>query len=150
MIHDDLGRHLAAAGAIDRAAVPLGMYLAWCTNLQLISDELAGEHGRLVLRVRYREITGAELLVGACAGELADRHLNDEGRRFTAFYLPRYLDDFRTTFGTDPYAVPDDWVHYDLIAPLLTRELMAFRKNHSAGGSKVIGRTDQRWWRRGR
>jgi len=153
MIHDDLARHLPAARSFDRAAVPLGMYVGWCANLQLLSASLERAAGGLVMRVRYREITGAELLVGGCGGVLSDEHLNDEGRSFTAAYLPRYLDAFRATFGGDPYDVKDAWAHYDLIAPVLTRELMAFRGRGAAGGTrgaKVLGSGDRRWWQRKR
>lgn len=151
MIYDDIGRHLEAAGSFDRAAVPLGMYVAWCANLQLLSREFADAHAALVMRVRFREITGAELLVAGGAGVLEDRQLNEEGRRFTAAWLPGYLDDFRSVFGGSPYDVKDDWDHYDRIAPLLTRRLMDARQGAAAGKPAAVpGTTDQRWWRRGR
>jgi len=151
MIYDDIGRHLEAAGSFDRAAVPLGMYVAWCTNLQLLSREFADAQATLVMRVRFREITGAELLVAGCAGVLEDWQLNDEGQRFTSAWLPRYLDDFRSVFGGSPYDVKDDWDHYDRIAPLLTRRLMDARQGASASTpASVLGSKDQRWWRRGR
>jgi hypothetical protein len=150
MIHDDIGRHLAAARTFDRAAVPLGMYVAWCANLQLLAPEFVDAHAALVMRVRFREITGADLLIGGCAGTLEDRHLNEEGRRFTAAYLPRYMDDFRAIFGDAPYDVQDDWDGYDRIAPVLTRALMNARQREEAAPAAVLGSTDRRWWRRGR
>ena len=52
-----------------------------------------------MLRVRYREVTGSELLIAGGAGRLDDTHLNEEGQRFTAAFYPAYLDDFRATFG---------------------------------------------------
>lgn len=146
---DDLSRHLPAAGSIDRAAVPLGMYLAWCANHQLLSGELQGQAAALVLRVRFREITGSELLVAGCGGSLAAEHLSVEGRAFSETYYHRYLDDFRETFGADPYGVEDDWEHYDRIAPLLTRRLMSFRSVSDDG--KAAGAAEQRggrkWWK---
>jgi hypothetical protein len=150
MIYDDIGRHLDAARTFDRAAVPLGMYLAWCANLQLLSREFADTHAALVMRVRFREITGAELLVAGAAGRLDAAHLNEEGQRFTAAYLPQYLDDFRATFGVEPYDVKDDWDHYDRIAKLLTRKLMTTRQADAGQSSRILGTTDQRWWRRKR
>jgi len=150
MTYDDLGRHLEAARTFDRAAVPLGMYVGWCANLQLLSRAFTDTHASLVVRVRFREITGAELLVAGCAGSLDDEHLNDEGRRFTASYYPGYLEDFRATFGADPYAVKDDWDNYDRIAPLLTRKLMTFRQHDVAETAAVLGTTDRRWWQRKR
>ena len=148
MIHDDVSRHLGEARTYDRAAVPLGIYVAWCANLQLLAPALAEQAAELVLRVRFREITGAELLIVGCAGVLADEHLNDEGQRFTAAYLPNYHDDFLAVFGDDPYAVKDDWANYDRIAPLLTRRLMALRHGADASDNAVVARPDRSWWRR--
>ena len=94
MIYDDLDRHLPVAGAIERAAVPLGMYLAWCVNLQLTGRTLEDEAGSMLLRLRYREKTGSELLLAVCGGVL------------------------------DAVDVEDDWDHYDRLAPLLTRRYL--------------------------
>jgi hypothetical protein len=142
VVYDDLDRHLREAGSIERAAVPMGMYLAWCANLQLVSRGLMDEAEQLLLRVRYREVTGSELLVGGCAGRLESRWLNDDGCRFTDEYYGYYLDDFASVFGADIYAVKDDWAHYDRIASVLTKRYMYGRR----GGRR---RNSERrvWWR---
>lgn len=139
MLYDHVDRHLAEAGSIERAAVPLGMYLAWCANLQLVSHQLVDEAERLLLRVRYREVTGSELLISGCAGALDGIWLNDEGRRFTDGYYGRYLEDFAVVFGEDVYSVKDDWGNYDRIAVLLTRRYMENRRPESS--------KRRRWWR---
>jgi hypothetical protein len=126
-IYDDIGLHLAEARSFDRAAVPLGMYLAWCANHQLLSTAFRERAAGLVMRVQFRDITGSELLVAGCGGVLAAEHLSSEGRAFTEHYYPGYLREFCMVFGPDPYAVRDDWDHYDRIAPKLTRALMSFR-----------------------
>ena len=134
---------MVEAGSIDRAATPLGMYVAWGANLQLVSRQLQDRAERLILRVRYREATGAELLVGGCGGTLDVHCLNEEGQRFTEAYYPRYMDDFRTVFGDAVYDVKDDWAHYDEIARLLTKRYMHHRGVRSAkGGSKGSS-----WWK---
>lgn len=117
----------------------MGMYLAWCVNLQLTGSALEEEAGALVLRVRYREKTGSELLLAACGGVLDGRWLNDAGRRFTDSYYAEYLEDFRSVFGPDPYGVKDDWDHYDRLAPLLTRRYF--------GEHRTMGRRGRRWWK---
>lgn len=147
MIHDDLARHFALAGSFERAAVPLGMYVAWCANLQLLGGELTASP--LLLRVRYREITGAELVVAGCGGELRDAHLNAEGRAFTGDYFEDFYPEFAACFAVAPddiYRVPDDWEHYDRLAPRLTARLMAFR----ADGGVASAEAGQRggWWNR--
>ena len=138
MVYDDLDRHLAEAGSIERAAVPMGMYLAWCANLQLVSRRLIEEAEQLLLRVRYREITGSELLVAGCGGELHSRWLSEDGQRFTDAYYPQYLADFASVFGGDVYDVKDDWAHYDEIAAVLTKRYMV-----DAGKSRRGGK----WWK---
>ena len=124
MTYDDIDAHYALAGSIERAATPLGMYLAWCVNLALVSDELRTAAGRELLRVQIREITGAELLIKVCHGRLEARHLNAAGQDFTARSYREYLAAYATTFGVAVdaiYTVEDTWDHYDRIAPWLTR-----------------------------
>jgi len=137
MSYDTVQRHLPAAGSIDRAAVPLGLYLAWCANLKLLSDEFEAANEFLLLRLRYREITGSELLTVGCGGELAPDVLSAAGRAFTEGYLDGYLDDFRSVFGEDIYDVEDSWTEYDRLAPVLTRRLLAPATRR--GG-------ERRWW----
>ncbi len=136
MIYDDLDNHIAVAGSIEKAAVPMGMYLAWCVNLQLVGKRLHVENERALLRVRYREMRGSDLLVSACGGTLRSTDLNDAGRAFTDRYYASYLDEFRAVFGSSPYEVEDDWPHYDKIAPVFTERYM--RRGRAKGRS---------WWK---
>lgn len=145
MIYDDLDRHLELAGSIERAAVPMGMYLAWCANLQLVSPQLAADAGQLLLRVRYREVTGSQLLVAGCAGELHSRWLSEDGRRFTDGYYPQYLADFAGVFGEDVYSVQDDWDHYDRIAAVLTKHYMG--SDRTDRGGRRGGSRGGKWWK---
>lgn len=144
MIYDSLDNHLAPAGSIDTAAVPLGFYVTWCANLGLLAADFAAQHEQLVLRARYREIKCAELLIAGCAGELSSDMLNPAGQKFTSRYYPQYLADFRSVFGDDVYAVEDSWENYDLIAAVLTRHYMGKRRHaESAGRSEAA---EKRWW----
>lgn len=145
MIFDDVGNHLGEAGSYDRAAVPLGMYLAWCANHQLLSDAVSRHAADLIMRVRVREVTGSEFAVAGLGGRLDAASLNPEGLAFTQHYYPGYLADFRDEFGHDPYAVRDDWTNYDRIARRLTRALMGYRGVVPAGGAGRHGRR-RRWW----
>lgn len=141
MVVDDLDRHLPEAGGIERAAVPLGMYLAWCGSLHLVSAAFQEAHERALLRLRYRELTPAEFFTATTHGRIETADLNEEGRRFTGAYYERYHDDFRATFGEDVYSVPDDWAHYERIAAVLTGRLMEAR-----GENKPDNGARHRWW----
>jgi len=142
--YDSIDNHLADAGSIDRAALPLGMYVAWCANLGLLSQTFADQHHALVMRVRYREVKGSELLVAGCGGELGPEHLNPAGRAFTEDYYPRYLQDFRSTFSGDIYQLEDNWHHYDEIAAVITRAYMGPASGRE--GSAHTERGEKRWW----
>jgi hypothetical protein len=136
-IFDDVGRHLAEARSFDRAALPLGIYLAWCAGHGLLSADLNERAADLVLRVRFRDVSGAELAVAGCGGVLAGEHLNDEGQAFTARHYRDYLQAFRDLLGPDPYATQDEWAQYDRLAPWLTRRLMASRGHGAPAASRA-------------
>lgn len=142
---DDLDAHLAAAGSIERAAVPLGMYLAWCGNLHLLSAGFQQTHELALTRLRYRDLSPSEFLTTCTGGHLDAADLSDEGRAFTEAYYAGYPDDFRETFGGDPYSVRDDWTHYDRIATVLTRRFMTWKQD---GRRRRTDRPRRRWWRR--
>lgn len=132
-LFDDLDRHLAAAGSFDRAALPMGLYLAWCANHQLLSRDLSERCAALIVRVRMRDASGSELAVAGCHGRLDGSHLNAEGCAFSA----RRYADFRalleSRYGAELYAEGDDWARYDEIAPQLTRWLREARGDSGDG-----------------
>lgn len=146
VVYDDLDHHLAAAGSIERACVPMGMYLAWCANLHLVSEQLQHSCETLLLRLRYREVTGSELLIAGCGGRLTSDCLNAHGRQFTDRYYASFFDDFRAVFGEDVYGVEDDWAHYDRLSGVLTRHYMAGRSADSSFRGRN-GRRGARWWK---
>lgn len=144
---------MAEAGSLARAAVPLGMYLAWCANLQLISGRFQQDHEDALLRLRYRELSPAEFFTATTTGALEPAQLSPSGADFSRAYYHRYMDDFRATFPEGAYAVRDDWAHYDRIASVLTRHFMAWKDGGRSkklyprsNGERLSNRG--RWWRR--
>ena len=71
---DDIDRHMSEAGSIDRAAGPLGVYLAWCVNLSLVSDAFVAEHESELVRLKMRDMRPGEFLIRAAAGTLEEAH----------------------------------------------------------------------------
>ena len=110
----------AQADDFGQAAVPMGMLLAWCVNMQLISSQVLQEHEPLVLRLRYQEARGSELLA-ACGGDLQRGLFNASGQQFLDGFYPQYLALFAEVFAAQPYAVRENWDNYQTLAQALTR-----------------------------
>jgi hypothetical protein len=146
MILDDLNAHLPAAGSIERAAVPPGFFAAWCGQLQLFDVSFREAHERILVRLRYRDLSPAEFFASACAGVLDSAWLSPEPRAFAESYYPQYADDLEAVFGGDLYAVPDDWPHYERIASVLTRRFMAFREDAQPSRRRGRRAGERRWW----
>ncbi len=123
VIYDSIDEHLKLTGEFDKAAIPMGMYLAWALNLGLLRQELVREHQQLITRVRMQDAKGSELLM-ALGGNLDETLFSERGNRFAGNYYPRYMIDYALVFGRDPYLVEDTWSNYDKIAKLLTKELL--------------------------
>ena len=123
VIYDSIDEHLKLAGEFDKAAIPMGMYLAWALNLGLLRQELVMEHQQLMTRVRMQDAKGSELLM-ALGGNLDETMFSERGNRFAGNYYPRYMIDYALVFGRDPYLVEDTWSNYDKIAKWLTKELL--------------------------
>ena len=123
VIYDSIDEHLKLAGEFDKAAIPMGMYLAWALNLGLLRQELVREHQQLMTRVRMQDAKGSELLM-VLGGNLDETLFSERGNRFAGNYYPRYMIDYALVFGRDPYLVEDTWSNYDKIAKFLTKELL--------------------------
>ena len=121
--YDSIDNHLKLAREFDKAAVPMGMYLAWSLNLGLVRPEVLTQHEQLVMRIRMQDAKGSELLMSV-GGVLEEALFTARGRRFTEMYYSRYIQDYGSVFGQDPYLVEDTWDNYDTIARLLTKELL--------------------------
>ena len=140
MVYDALDNHLAEASDIAAAAVPMGMLLAWCASVHLLSAEFQQEHERTVLRVRMQEVPGSELLI-AGGGDLRQAMFNQTGQAFLARYYPRYLSDFENTFGKR-YGVADNTGNYAKIAKVLTQAYMGKRSTGDGFAARI-----KRWFK---
>lgn len=136
---DSLDAHMQSAGAPDRAALHMGVFLAWCANHDLLSHSCRRQHADLILKTRVRELNGSELLVRMAAGRLDTSLLSEAGRAFAERYYHDYLGDYVEVLGLDPahpYGDFDAWDAYDQVAPVLTRHL---RDSHAPPSlSKVV------------
>lgn len=141
--YDELDAHIAAAGDIARASVPMGMLLAWCTNMQLLAQSVVAEHEQLILRLRFHEVLGSELLI-ACGGDLRRDLFNANGQRFLDGFYARYPSVFRSVFGDDLYSVTDDLDNYQILAKALAAEFFA-KPDSEAGSGIELFKKVSRW-----
>ncbi|KMQ69292.1 hypothetical protein ACM39_04155 [Chryseobacterium sp. FH2] len=82
-----------------------GMFLNWCIQNDLISDELK-EDEEEIQKLMRREITGAEFIMDSMDGKFSEYDLNDLGNAFAQDY---YKDD--TDFGNRFSSFADDYVN---------------------------------------
>lgn len=123
----------------------MGMLLAWCTNLQLLSSDFVAAHERVVLRLRMQEITGSELLVQG-GGNLTAGMFSAQGNAFLQQYYPDYLTDYQEVFG-ELYGVADNWQNYARLAKVLTARYMSTRQTQTTGLTVKLARW-LKWLRR--
>jgi hypothetical protein len=122
-VYDDLDTHLARAPDFGQACVPMGMLLTWCANMNLLSARVLQEHEALIMRIRFEDALGSELLV-VCGGALRRDMFNDQGQAFLNSFYPDYLHVYTDTFGEDMYAVKENWPNYERLAQTLTRKYL--------------------------
>lgn len=109
----------------EQGYVHIGIFLAWLAHHDMLDPGWLSKSGtqRVVAAIREREGTPCALR-DVTDGRLASDMLTAEGQGFAgAYYAPEYgyPRDWRRAFRrlADGYAVPDDWLAYDRIEPLI-------------------------------
>jgi len=120
---DELDWHVAAATergqSAEHAFAHIGLYLAWAIRNDLHDPDAIPAN--LVAAVLSGEPVGPAVRA-AVHGRLQSDVLSAAGAEFTAWYYPRYLDDFATAFAdATPYSVVDGAASYARIAPTIER-----------------------------
>ncbi len=154
LIIDDIDLHMPLAGSIERAACPPGFFLAWCANLQMLSDDFSRRHADALVRLRMRDLTPGEFLITCGDGRFGTEELNARGRAFAdSYYQVQYLNDFAATFdknGPDDehiYDVEDNWANYDKLAGVLTRRLYGSQSSPQASTGRKPRNRAASWLR---
>lgn len=91
---------------IKNSATHTGMFLTWCINNNLISEEFKEDHEEDTQSIKRREITGAEFIMDFMDGKFSEYDLNETGNAFAHDY---YKDD--TDFGNRFSSFADDYVN---------------------------------------
>lgn len=124
----------------ESGATHIGMFVAWCVDNNLISEERFEEDEEGIADVKNRIMTGREYLIEYLDGVLIEDDLNDIGNRFASDYydekstfsnkIGNYHSDYSQVFTKENteinveksiYYVEDNWTNYILIKPIINR-----------------------------
>ena len=78
---------------IEHASIFIGMFLTWCIERNLVSEELLEDEQETINLIKSNKATGATLLWDALDGKLTEEELNDTGNAFALAYY-EYDSDF--------------------------------------------------------
>jgi hypothetical protein len=119
----------------ENAATHIGMFITWCIENNLMSDEQMEECAEEIEQIKNREMTGAEFLSIVCDEKFIDSDLSNLGQAFANdYYEPNtnfskeynfYLTDYCEVFEEKEqasginyetyYHVENSWENYDLV-----------------------------------
>ena len=143
--YDTLDRYMPYAQDMGAAMVPMGLFLAWCTNLRLLDPSFEQAHERAVLRIRMQEAAGSELLVAA-GGDLTQAMFSAHGNEFIKRYYPDYLEDYKRVFDVTDESlctVKETWDNYAKLAAVITPRLLG----RKAKSENVLRKLRKFLWR---
>ena len=133
----NVDEHMAAAGSLHKAMLPMGFVTAFCFHHQLLSRQFLQQHESTLARVRYQEGQVSELFA-ANGAVLNKQDLTEGGLVFLHSYLPKLTADYEATFGEDCYGIEDSWDNYQLFAKVLVRAHLGAPKARSLLASRQI------------
>jgi len=132
----------------ENAATHIGMFLTWCINNELISEELVQDSTDEIQSVKIREMTGGQFLIDICDEKFSPHDLNDTGNGFAQAYynddtvfgkrFSSFTDDYSETFDRKAeennfeyesfYHVEDTYENYDLIKPVIDQRFEEWKE----------------------
>ncbi|MDQ0065688.1 DUF7832 domain-containing protein [Chryseobacterium lathyri] len=132
----------------ENAATHIGMFLTWCINNDLLSEELTEDSRDEIQSVKRREMTGAEFLIDVCDEKFSEYDLNDPGNGFAQAYynddtvfgkkFNSFTDDYSETFDKKAeendfeyesfYHVENTYENYDLIKPVIDQRFEEWKE----------------------
>ncbi len=128
-------------------ATHIGMFLTWCIDHELMSEEQIEDSADDIQKVKDRTMTGGVFLMNNCDGKFTDYDLNEIGNSFATSY---YEDDGEfakqvSSFTTDYqlileqkykdnsttlesfYHIEDSWENYDLIRSVVDKRFIEWQ-----------------------
>lgn len=121
---------------IENSATHIGMFLAWCINNDLVSQELVDDNEESIKNVKNKTLTGAEFLINNCDEKFTNDVLNNIGNEFAGDYynedtkfakkFDSYLNDYSTLFNKKIgrktiYHIENTWDNYNLVKTIIDK-----------------------------
>lgn len=125
---------------IENASTHIGMFLTWCIERDLMSEEQQEDAAEDIEKVKRRTLTGAEFLDSVCDEKFTTDDLNETGNSFAKSYYGRkegkyasYFDDYKRVFQQSAnefivYSVANSWENYELIKPVIDQRFEDWKR----------------------
>lgn len=125
--------YLQEAGALDKAMLPLGFFLAFCAQHRLLSQEFVQQRAEQLSAVRLQE-GQVTTLFAAHGATLYETDFTPQGLIFVRGYLPRLYADFAQTFNPDCFQIEDAWSNYQQLADVMIRHMLGQPRSAQTSG----------------
>ena len=132
----------------ENGATHIGMFLTWCIDNDLLSEEQIEDSADEIESVKNRKMTGAEFLIDICDEKFTDYDLNDIGNEFATDYYEdgtkfskkhkNYFGDYAEIFDIKVidnnldqdslYRIENSWTNYDLIKSRIDKRFSEWKE----------------------
>lgn len=132
----------------ENGATHIGMFLNWCIDNDLLSEEQIEDSEDEIESVKNRKMTGAEFLIEICDEKFTDYDLNDIGNEFATDYYEdgtkfskkykNYFGDYAEIFDIKVinnnldqdslYRIENSWTNYDLIKSRIDKRFSEWKE----------------------
>ena len=132
----------------ENGATHIGMFLTWCIDNDLLSEEQIEDSEDEIESVKNRKMTGAEFLIDICDEKFTDYDLNDIGNEFATDYYEdgtkfskkhkNYFGDYAEIFDIrvidnnldqdSLYRIENSWTNYDLIKSRIDKRFSEWKE----------------------
>ena len=132
----------------ENGATHIGMFLTWCIDNDLLSEEQIEDSEDEIESVKNRKMTGAEFLIDICDEKFTDYDLNDIGNEFATDYYEdgtkfskkhkNYFGDYAEIFDIKVidnnldqdslYRIENSWTNYDLIKSRIDKRFSEWKE----------------------
>jgi len=129
----------------ENAAIHIGMFITWCIENDLMSEEQKEDSADDIQKVINHEMTGGNFLINNCDEKFIDDDLCELGNEFAEDYYnddtkfgKNYGSDFCETFDKKAeengfeyetlYHVEDTWENYELIKKVIDKRFQEWKK----------------------